>query len=150
MNLRYFETTEFGRWWPKMDANLLVRLDVLRYRLQRPILISPHPDALGRHLGYESQSCHNIDYWGLVLAVDFFVGGIHTREDALEVIGEAKDLGFTGIGVYPEWRNHKGERQVGFHLDVRPFRDMGDPATWGYVGGAFVSLDEAILKVSAF
>ena len=56
-------------------------------------------------------------------------------------------MGFTGIGVYPQWVNKKGETQVGFHLGVRPNRKMDKPATWGYFNGKEVSLEHALNQV---
>jgi len=43
----------------------------------------------------------------------------------------AKQVGFTGIGIYPDWN------RPGMHLDVRTDRQPGRPATWAgvYRGG---------------
>ena len=82
-----------------------------------------------------------------VLAVDCFVSGVYGRAQVENVVHEAKKLGFTGIGIYPGWNNNKGEKQCGFHLGVRPTRKMGDPATWGYMNGEFVSLMKALRTI---
>lgn len=142
--LEHFEDGEFQGWEDRLCPRLAVRLDILRHRLGRPINISPADGAVGRELGEASESEHNVDFWGEVLAVDCFIGGVYTRAGALDVVTEARALGFTGIGVYPEWKNGQGAVQVGFHFGVRPTRKMADPATWGYVNGQFVALERAL------
>lgn len=144
MRLQYFKPSEFREWLPSMSPRLLTLLDVMRHIMGLPFQISPHPKSLGRHLGPSAQSEHNLDYWGEVLAVDGFFIGVYTRAEAEAVVAHAEKLGFTGIGVYPEWTNAEGKRQVGFHLGVRPTRDMGDPAMWGWLGGKQISISAAL------
>lgn len=144
MHLENFKEGEFREWWHKMSPRLLTMIDLLRYRLGSGIEISKAHGAIGRELGPDKQSEHNVDLWGEVLAVDCFVSGVYYREQAEAVVDEAIKLGFTGIGVYPGWRNNKGIEQVGFHLGVRPTRKMGSPSTWGYIGKKEVSLMNAI------
>lgn len=131
-----------------MSPRLLTLLDVLRHQLGLVIEISGSPEALGRKLGASSESCHNIDKWGEVLAVDCFVGNNTTYRDAKKIVNTAKAIGFTGIGVYPYWTNNKGQRQCGFHFDVRPTSNMGDPAMWGYFDGKFKSIDDALAELT--
>ena len=130
-----------------MSPRLLVMLDVLRHILQSPIFISKNDQALGRRSGL-SESEHNVEFWNQVLAVDCFVKDVHTYAQALRVVESARIVGFTGIGVYPQWTNNVGRRQVGFHFGVRPSRKMDNPATWGYYDGKFVSLDYALSQVT--
>lgn len=143
IELQYFEAAEFREWADKMSPRLLVKLDILRYRIGSPIIISQHPAALGRYSG-PSESDHNYEKWGEVRAVDCFVSGVYKMDQACTVIADAYEVGITAIGVYPEWINAHGEKQVGFHLGDRPARRMGAPATWGYVGGRFVAMNEAL------
>ncbi len=145
--MQYFNEKEFKNWSGLMSPRLLTMLDVLRHQLGLVISISNHPDALGRKLG-ASESAHNVDKWGEVLAVDCFVGNNTTYRDAKRIVNTAKGIGFTGIGVYPYWTNNQGQRQCGFHFDVRPTRKMGDPATWGFFGGKFKSLDDALAELT--
>jgi len=140
---------EFREWADDMSARLLVLMDVLRFRLGSAIHISLHPRSLGREDGKGSQSAHNIDYWGEVLAVDFFVSGVYYREQAEAVVEEMRRIGFTGLGVYTGTRNNQGEPQVMFHGDARPTRDMGDPAEWGRIGTDYTSLTKALQSVPA-
>lgn len=131
LTLRYFKPDEFRGWWDQMDPALLVLLDRLRARLAPltpdaggvPISISPHPRAIGRHDGPDGDSQHNIDRWGEVRAIDVMphIGRQYRRN----VVGIAIDVGFTGVGVYPDW-----EPRWGLHLDTRQDRKPGDPATW--------------------
>lgn len=145
--LEHFNADEFREWWPNMSPRLLILLDVLRFQLRRPVIISPHPNALGRKLGLLMDSEHNVERWGEVLAVDCFVSGAKTKADAILIYKTAKDIGFTGIGVYPEWRLGNGKICVGFHLGVRANRPMGDPAKWGYVLGQYCTLRHAFNSI---
>lgn len=146
-NMQYFNTSEFREWYDLMSPRLLTLLDVLRHQLGLVIEISGHHYALGRNLG-ESESCHNVDKWGEVLAVDCFVGKNTSYREAKRIVNTAKSIGFTGIGVYPYWANNDGNRQCGFHFDVRPTRNMGDPAMWGYFDGKFKSIDDALAELT--
>jgi hypothetical protein len=122
-----------------MSPRLLTLLDVLRFTLGKPIVISTHKDALGRKLGPTSQSCHNVDVWGEVLAADFFCPWMNGQDQVRHVFNTMRDLGFTGIGVYADTKPG-----VMFHGDVRTSAIMGQPATWGRVNGKYVSINEAI------
>ena len=110
-----------------MPADLIVKLDVLRHQWEKPIFISKHPKAIGRKSG-KSQSYHNIEYHGMVLAIDIQPEGLYKQSDAYGFYLLAQDVGFTGIGFYPNWNPN-----AGFHLDVRRERRPRDPALWGFV-----------------
>ena len=146
---QHFEAEEFREWSDDMSARLITMLDVLRFRLGRPIAISASEYALGRNLGRGKMSEHNIDEWGEVLAVDCFVSGVYNRAQAEAVVYEAEGIGFTGIGVYSDTHNNQGDDQVMFHLGVRPNEDMGSPATWGRISGKYTSLIAAIQSLKA-
>ncbi len=132
MHVENFSDDEWRGW--DVSPRLKVLLDVLRFQLGAAIQISGSSQALGRRTG-KSQSEHNVELWGQVLAADVFIDGIHTCQEADMVVTLATRLGFTGIGVYSDTTNNQGQRQVMFHLGVRPTRKMGDPATWGRVHG---------------
>ena len=142
--LHYFKPAEFNRaginYWPKMCPRLLVLMDVLRLQLGSAIHISAHDKAIGRTTG---TSQHNYKRYGQVRALDFFVAHIDTRGAAEAVVDTMRKLGFTGIGVYPQWRNNSGVQQVGFHGDTRE----GPAGEWGYMDGQFVSLMKALPAV---
>jgi len=146
---QYFSQEEFREWAEDMSPRLVTMLDVLRFRLGRPIAISASEYALGRNLGRGKMSEHNIDEWGEVLAVDCFIGGVYNRAQAEAVVYEAEQIGFTGIGVYSDTRNNQGQEQVMFHLGVRPNEDMGSPATWGRISGKYTSLIAAVQSLKA-
>lgn len=139
----HFKDQEFGQWLNRMSARQITLLDVLRFRLGRPMIISTHPDALGRNLGPNSESAHNVDRWGEVLATDIFISGIAYREQAEDVIDEARGIGFTGIGLYTDTQ-YGGHEMPMFHFDCRPNRKMGAPATWGRVSRKYVSINQAL------
>lgn len=129
--LRYFSDHEFIRndvqWLPMIAPDHLVKLDILRYHLGKPIYISGHPRALGRKDG-DSTSLHNIERYGEVLATDVQADGLDTWNSANEFYMLSVDMGFTEIGFYPHW-----EPMPGFHLGSRRDREMGNPATFGYI-----------------
>ena len=146
---QHFSAEEFRDWADDMSPRLVTMLDILRFRLGSPIAVSASEYALGRNLGRNELSEHNIDEWGEVLAVDCFVSGVYNRAQAEAVVYEAEEIGFTGIGVYSDTRNNQGQEQVMFHLGVRPNEDMGSPATWGRVNGKYTSLIAAVQSLKA-
>jgi len=146
---QHFSAEEFREWSDDMSARLITMLDVLRFKLGSPIEISLSEYALGRNLGRNELSEHNIDHWGEVLAVDCFISGVYSRQQAEAVVYEAEAIGFTGIGVYSDTHNNRGEEQVMFHLGVRPNELMGSPATWGRISGKYTSLIAAVQSLKA-
>lgn len=138
-----FHRTEYNRggvdWYPRTAVRLLVLNDVLRHLLRSKVFISPDEGAVGRRLGKENKSQHNLDYWGEVRATDFFVPGV----PAHNVIAAMRSVGHNGIGLYPEglWNGEQANR---YHGDVRTDRSPRNPATWGELGGKVCSLDEAL------
>jgi len=146
---QHFSAEEFRDWADDMSPRLVTMLDVLRFKLGSPIAVSGSEYALGRNLGRGKMSEHNIDEWGEVLAVDCFISGVYSRQQAEAVAHEAEQIGFTGIGVYSDTRNNQGQEQVMFHLGVRPNEDMGAPATWGRVNGKYTSLMAAVQSLKA-
>jgi hypothetical protein len=134
LRLDYFTAEEFGAYWPLMDVTLLQRLDKFRALLGYPVDISPAVGAIGRPVIGEgenpesgaSRSYHNYVIHGAVKAVDVMPrppGGA-TVEERKRWVWAAKEAGFTGIGLYPEWRP-----RAGLHLDVRP-SPTGVATTW--------------------
>ena len=146
---QHFDAEEFREWADDMSGRLVTMLDILRFRLGSPIEISLSKYALGRELGRGKMSEHNVDHWGEVLAADCFISGIYNRAQSEAVVYEATSIGFTGIGVYSDTHNNKGEEQVMFHLGVRPNELMGSPATWGRVDGEYTTLMAAIQSLKA-
>ena len=146
---QHFSQEEFREWSDDMSARLITMLDILRFRLGSPIEISLSEYALGRNLGRNELSEHNVDEWGEVLAVDCFIGGVYNRAQVEAVVYEATGIGFTGIGVYSDTTNNQGEEQVMFHLGVRPTEMMGSPATWGRVDHDYTSLMAATQSIKA-
>lgn len=126
--LRHFRPQEFGEWWPRMSVRLLEVLDEFRAIWGAPVTISPVEGALGRHMGPDAASQHNVDRWREVRAADVFPHGMVTRADAERAFRCAVAAGATGFGSYPHW-----QPQPGVHIDVRQDRQRGAPATWGFV-----------------
>lgn len=137
--LKHFKASEFGGWWPLMNRDLLLKLDEFRERWGVPVQISPASGAIGRETK-GSASQHNVLRWGEVRAVDVMPVGMTTEAAKRRAVEIARDVGFTGIGLYPDWQPWPG-----LHLDVRADREPGDPAEWAGVktvrGQEYVALD---------
>ena len=78
--LRHFAPQEFRGWYPRMDRRLLHLLDDFRDQLGEPVMISPAHGSIGRHLGLDSLSWHNIDMRGSVRAIDIMIPGYNADE----------------------------------------------------------------------
>lgn len=138
-NLKYFQRQDFQPWDNVMSEDLLEKLDKLRSVLGVAISPSKHPRAIGRHLGQENTSQHNVDRWGEVRAVDVFIKGVEDTNDTYDVVQKAIQVGFTGIGVYPD-----AKQGMMFHFDVREGREAGSPALWARVDGEYVGIGEVL------
>lgn len=114
--MQYFRPEEFHGWYADLGEGLKTKLDAFRSLWGRAVIVSPHPKAVGRHLGPDNTSKHNIDYWEEVLAVDVMPTGVRGQDDMEHAAACAVEAGFTGIGVYPFW-----SPRPGLHLDDRPF-----------------------------
>lgn len=125
--MKNFKPEEFQGWYNQCDLNLLDKLDKFRDLWGAPVMVSPAHGAVGRQLGKDATSQHNIDRWGWVKAVDVMPKGMLERADMERAIRLAEEAGFTGIGVYPFWHPFPG-----LHLDVRDSPD-GRVATWAGV-----------------
>lgn len=125
LDLEFFKASEFGLWYPFMSRKLLLMDDEFRRRLGAPVLISAAGGALGRDDDPASNSQHNFIKWGEVRANDLMIPSMQTADDRREVVRIARQVGFTGIGLYPEWKPHQG-----IHVDVREDRQEGSPAMW--------------------
>lgn len=123
--LRHFGPNEFCEWAPFMDHNFLSRLDQYRQKLGMPIMISPVNGALGRRNG-KPTSQHYFDgtrYLRVADIMPYGRGGRPLDKEEMEYAVElARQLEFTGIGLYPAWMPYPG-----LHLDMRP----GTLRTWG-------------------
>lgn len=147
----FFGRKEFYRngenWYDLYDPRWLVLVD--SFRLATGIcLLSPHPRALGRRDGIDNRSGydgHNIDKHGYVKAGDTFPNIMRKENEYLSIrfaFHTARDIGFTGIGIYPQWALN-GKRRCGLHLDVRDGVLPGQPVTWGYLDNKFVPMENA-------
>ena len=131
--LKYFSYAEFGAWYPLVSNTLLIKLDSLREKAGQQIptlkiMISPALGAIGRLSIDSAESQHNIQLPELeIRAVDvmpFVENALHLGEfnkyrslnsaELKKFYAIAQSVGFTGIGVYPQWKPY-----AGFHLDVR-------------------------------
>lgn len=133
----FFKKKEFRDWFDLMNPRLLDIMEEFRAQWGAPCVISSVDGALGRHLGAEKTSSHNVDYWGTVNAVDLFPRGMDTEEDLKRAFECAKLAGASGIGLYTDTK-------PGYmiHLDCRPDRTPENPATWARVGGEYVAIGD--------
>jgi len=134
MKLYNFKEKEFRGFFEKMNPRLLVLMDVLRIQTGK-IIISPAEGAIGRNSG---NTQHNYKRYGDIRAIDIFPQ-VSNKNTAQNFIDKAIDLGFTGIGVYPDWELSSGENRIGFHLDVRYDQVPGNPALWSGVDVTFMN-----------
>lgn len=118
-------------YWPFLNLGLLAKYNKFLARCP-DAFISPAPGAVFRLSADESQHA-------LGRALDVMLP-ITTLDYAFEV---AKEVGFTGIGLYPDWTPYKG-----IHLDVRLGRTPGKPAKWAGIkqGGKqiYVAVNQVI------
>ena len=119
MHLRHFKLSEFGAALPFLSVGLLQKLDEFRERLGRPVMISPAPGALIR-FGKGDESQHTYGRAGDIMLPD--------GPDLETAYNVAKAVGFTGIGVYPDWKPYPG-----LHLDTRRLEAGQAIATWAGV-----------------
>lgn len=115
------------------DRTILVALDDFRRKWGRPVLISPVDGAVARFGAPRSKSQHSVDYWGNTCAVDAFPIGMDSVEQRQRAFRIAREIGFGGIGLYPD--AVLGKRTGMIHLDTRWIRPdmerhLDKPATW--------------------
>lgn len=143
--MKWFSPAEFGLWYPLINRDLLKRLDEFRERWGAPVVISKADGGIGRHGNGESQ--HNVDRWGSIRAIDVFpmvdngsgARYIDNAADLARAYEVARDVGFTGIGVYTDT-----EPGYMVHLDVRDDREPGNPAQWSRVNGEYLGVEAVI------
>ncbi len=125
MKLDHFTAEEFREWWPHMAPSALRCFDAFRKHWGARCDVSPHPLALGRRLGPDKMSGHNIDRWGYVFAGDLFPQGMDTPADLERALDCARKAKATGIGLYIDTRP-----SFMIHLDTRPDRTPDSPRLW--------------------
>ncbi len=137
--LTYFSASEFGMWWPFMNADLLRKLDAFREAWGAPVQLSPAEGGIGRE--DDSNSQHNVLKWREVRATDIMPEGMDAPADRERAVRIAREVGFTGIGVYPNWKPRPG-----IHVDVREPEYAGHVATWSQLasGGPYLSINEGL------
>ncbi len=120
--LKHFSAWEFRAWYPSMSPDLLRKLDAFREAWGDTVDISPASGSIGRMTG---STQHNVVMWLEVRGIDVIPKGMDTAAERARAYQIAVEVGFTGIGVYPDWLPSGG-----LHLDVRKDREAGDPAKW--------------------
>jgi hypothetical protein len=135
MAIEHFSASEFGDHYGLYPAQFIHYLDLFRARWGRPGWLNNRfgvTGALARFDGPDSESEHNVDYWGSCLAADVIPDGMTSRDEGDRALRLALECGFTGIGIYPHWNP-----EAGLHLGIRPTRPKGNPAQWSgiKVGG---------------
>ncbi|MDP2505646.1 hypothetical protein [Oceanobacter sp. 3_MG-2023] len=135
-NLNYFNESEFYGFYPLLSNDLLFKLDEFRNRWGAPVRVSPATGAIVRFNGTGDESQHNVDMWGESRAIDVFPEGMEAAEDRARAYQIAKDVGFTGIGIYTDTK--PGNM---IHVDVRKGTHV---ATWSRVGYQYLGIDEVL------
>jgi hypothetical protein len=119
-----------------MSPRLLQCIDLFRTYWGNRCVVSPNPDALGRRLGPDAMSGHNIDRWGLVEAVDLFPLHMDEPEDLARAYSCARSACATGIGLYTDTK--PGNM---IHIDTRPDRHCSNPRLWSRVDKTYGAID---------
>lgn len=145
-DLHHFEEHEFERndkqWFDLCHPRLLVLLDAFRSHWGKPVRISPHPLAIGREqAGSSTFDGHYYKMHGSVKAIDVMPSGMTSARGAVAITDIAENIGFGGIGLYPDWNPFPG-----LHLDIRLL--YGPAVTWGAIKRhgkqTYVSFNEAL------
>lgn len=131
----FFKDSEFHGYEDQLAPGLRDKLNRFRLMWGAPVLVSGDPESVGRERG-DSLSQHNVEKWGETRAIDVFPQGLKTQADALRAIAIAEDVGFTGIGLYPD--KNSG---VMLHLDVRPQNYV---SKWAFIGGAQFGIEAGL------
>lgn len=131
-----FKRHEFREWADDMAIEQLKALDRFAKLWGASVTVSGSSAALGRKMGKDKLSQHNIDRWGEVRATDVFPKGL-TPQNAEYAVTLAKKAGFSGIGVYLDTSKPM------MHLDVRPDRSPFNPASWARIKGEYVGIERA-------
>ena len=114
--LDFFTASEFGVWYPLMNNEFLFMLDDFRREVGEPVYISPALGSLGRPDAPNSQHFPNPE----IRAADLM-----SKAPLEKLYSAARTVGFTGIGLYPDWQPDHG-----IHVDNRSNRSASNPATW--------------------
>lgn len=112
---------EPGRGSLLVATALLDRLQALRIAMGRPMVVTSGYRSPGYNATLPGAAPNSTHVQGL--AADISMGNF--LGDELLFYKQARLIGFTGFGFYPEYRN------VFMHLDLGPARFWGDPKPWG-------------------
>lgn len=125
----YFPEINYGEWASRVHPLLKQKMNTFAGEVQRrggSVVPSPVSGAIGREYGSTTSQHYAVNR--MITAIDVQVINGPSLES---LYGIAVGVGFTGIGIYPEWEPFK----KGMHLDVRETRIAGNPAKWSEVGG---------------
>ena len=134
--LRYFKESEFFGLYPLINSDLLIKLDEFRHRWGAPVMISPAAGSIVRYDGSGDEGQHNFDKWGETRAIDVFPQGMQFASDRERAYKIAKEVGFTGIGLYTDTVPSNL-----LHVDVRKGSHV---ATWARVDQKYVGIDQVL------
>jgi len=117
--MHFFKPSEFPAGeFVLLDKRVHPCLDDFRKLWGGPVFITPVRGGVARR-GGNSRSQHNVTRWGKSRAVDVFPKDMGSAVARARAVDCAVAAGFTGIGLYPDWRDGRGNRG-GLHLDIRP------------------------------
>ena len=139
-HVRYFKESEFddptvegsGQY---IDGRLVMKLDSLRHATGWPIVVHAvvggAVDMGGTH-GHQKGSFHLLAKG--CLACDWHFA---TETPGRVQVYNVLSAGFSGVGIYYDWRWNGRELEVGFHTDVRP---SDKTQVWKRVDGRYTYL----------
>tara|TARA_R110002153_G_scaffold274298_2_gene448199 strand:+ start:20954 stop:21526 length:573 start_codon:yes stop_codon:yes gene_type:complete len=141
-NLTRWNEAEFRDFAEEMGDEQLAMLEAFAIAWGKAVHVSTHPAALGRYLGPDALSGHNVERWEEVVATDIFPEGLRS-EDFAQALTIALQSGATGIGFYADtfWN---GQAAPMMHLDTRPDRTPENPRIWVRIKGAYRDIQDVM------
>lgn len=138
-SLRFFKRSEAWGEPDRMSFELLKELELFRKTLMQRIVVSCGTQGM-----HQKESLH---YEGRAVDIVFPDRLLHTPDtdnSLFDYALKAMRLGFTGIGIYPEWRSD--EKKVGgLHLEVS---SQGSPRKF-WIGVGISKTNTTYIGVSA-
>ena len=112
---------EPGKGSIRIAVPMLDKLQMLRIAMGRPMVVTSGYRSTGYNATLPGAAPNSTHLQGI--AADISMGNF--LGDELRFYQQARQIGFTGFGFYPEYRN------IFMHLDLGPPRWWGDPKPWG-------------------
>jgi len=131
-DIRNFESREWRKDWHKVDLRLVRLVDEWTSFAKTKFATSCIINVAWDDDGHQSGSWH---FTGM--AVDCFLVGV----PLIHQWQLAERFPFTGIGLYPFWKN------PGLHLDIRPQSGSRSARWWRDEENMYIDFDDKLMKI---